>query len=154
MIEGTGVLKMEIFNMILWVIYPYTVLIIVMMGRLWKCDFSQLYKGNKIFESISTILFIVVKALLWLSLLSGAASLFVSGVGNDLLDMLYWGISFISFRPNTDLIEKMSLLTQLHMMVLFTFFLVLSFTMFFSKSDKNKKTLKMVFKENESQKLI
>lgn len=147
-------LKMEIFNMILWVIYPYTVLIIVMMGRLWKCDFSQLYKGNKIFESISTILFIVVKALLWLSLLSGAASLFVSGVGNDLLDMLYWGISFISFRPNTDLIEKMSLLTQLHMMVLFTFFLVLSFTMFFSKSDKNKKTLKMVFKENESQKLI
>jgi len=153
-IEGTGVLKMEIFNMILWVIYPYTVLIIVMMGRLWKCDFSQLYKGNKIFESISTILFIVVKALLWLSLLSGAASLFVSGVGNDLLDMLYWGISFISFRPNTDLIEKMSLLTQLHMMVLFTFFLVLSFTMFFSKSDKNKKTLKMVFKENESQKLI
>ncbi|KAA9027535.1 respiratory nitrate reductase subunit gamma [Niallia endozanthoxylica] len=145
---------MEIFNMILWVIYPYTVLIIVMMGRLWKCDFSQLYKGNKIFESIGTVLFIVVKALLWLSLLSGAASLFVSGVGNDLLDMLYWGISFISFRPNTDLIEKMSLLTQLHMMVLFTFFLVLSFTMFFSKSDKNKKTLKIVFKENKSQKLI
>lgn len=154
MTEGTGVLKMEIFNMILWVIYPYTVLIIVMMGRLWKCDFSQLYKGNKIFESIGTVLFIVVKALLWLSLLSGAASLFVSGVGNDLLDMLYWGISFISFRPNTDLIEKMSLLTQLHMMVLFTFFLVLSFTMFFSKSDKNKKTLKIVFKENKSQKLI
>ncbi|WP_071393883.1 respiratory nitrate reductase subunit gamma [Bacillus tuaregi] len=130
---------MELLKMILWVIYPYTVLIIVMLGRLWKCDFTELYNENKILERLGMGLFIAVKALLWLSLLSGVASLLVSGMRNDLMEMLYWGISFISFQPNTDLIEQMSLLTQLHLMVLFTFFLVLSFTMSFKKTDKTKK---------------
>ncbi len=122
------------------------------MGRLWKCDYSVLYNGNKIVEGIGMVLFIAVRALLWLSLVSGAATLIISGVGNDLLDMIYWGISFISFHPNTDLIENMSLLTRMHLMLLFTFFLVWSFTMFFRKSDKSKKSL--IFKENKSQKLI
>ncbi|WP_338449067.1 respiratory nitrate reductase subunit gamma [Niallia oryzisoli] len=124
---------MEMFRMILWVIYPYTVLLIVMMGYLWKCDYSKIYNGNKTFERVCKVLFIAVKALLWLSLLSGAAALFESGKGNDLLDMLYWGISFISFRPNTGLIEQMSWLAQMHIMVLFTFILVLSFTLPFRK---------------------
>lgn len=128
-IRGLGDLRMEMMDMILWIIYPYMVAMIMMMGSVWQCDYSVLYSENKYFSNLSKFLLLTVKGLFTLSLFTGFA-VFFNKVGNDSLDLLYWGISFITFRPNLHFINEMSLLTRMHMLVLFTFFLMYSFSRF------------------------
>lgn len=116
-------------HLMIWLIYPYVVIAILAMGLLWQNDPIK-DSSEDVTETIriSKSVKFTLKSLIVLCVFSGAAIFFVYGMSNEPKQLLYWVISLITLQPKTDIVLNISLLSQIHIMLLFTFVLVLSFT--------------------------
>lgn len=121
--------RVEIVHLMIWLIYPYGVIAILAMGLLWQND---PIKGSPPDGSetmrFSKSIKITLRCLIFLCVFSGVAIIFIYGMSNEPKQLLNWVISLVTLQPNTDIILSISLLSQIHVVLLFTFVLVLSFT--------------------------
>ena len=119
---------MEIVQIFLWVIYPYMVAVIFAMGLVWNCDTTELYEENHQFIRKSKAFRLTVKSLMFLSVSTGIITVLMYGVEQDTVHLFQWMISVLSLHPEIQLIEKLSLLTRMHVVLVLTFLLMVSFT--------------------------
>jgi nitrate reductase gamma subunit len=116
---------MEMLQMFLWIVYPYTVAAIVAMGLVWQYDASR-------YESASTkterLLTIIVKGLMIISTATGIAIVLSSNISNEPVRLLRWLLSLAQLQPDMDLILNISILSKVHFIVVFLFLLGLAFT--------------------------
>jgi nitrate reductase gamma subunit len=119
---------MEMLHIILWMIYPYTVIAILGMGLVWQYDLTR-WQDDQLPDSIgSRMLKKTAGGLLILSFLSGIAVIFFYSMANEPVDLFYWVVSLIQLKPNMEVIESISILSRIHLILLLTSILVVSLT--------------------------
>lgn len=114
--------------MLLWMIYPYMVVVIFAMGIVWNCDTTELFQNNIKLKRKSSAFRKTVKGLMFLSIATGIAILFFYGLDKDSIRLFQWLVSLVSLRPNMELISNLSVLSRMHIILVLTCFLMLSFT--------------------------
>lgn len=114
--------------MLLWMIYPYMVVVIFAMGIVWNCDTTELFQNNNKLNRKSSAFRKTVKGLMFLSIASGIAILLFYGIEKDSIRLFQWLVSLVSLRPDMELISNLSVLSRMHIILVLTFLLMLSFT--------------------------
>lgn len=125
---GLGWKEVGIFQALLWMIYPYMVAVIFTMGIVWNCDTTELYRGNNKATRKSSAFRQTVKGLLFLSTATGIAILVFNGLDKESMQLFQWLVSLIHLRPDMELIANLSLLARMHIVLVLTSLLMLSFT--------------------------
>lgn len=119
---------MEIFQIILWIIYPYVVFAVFGMGIVWQNDVENEYaQQNQPVESCR-LLKKTVMGLMILSVITGLAVIYHSSMNNEPKLIFEWVMSLVRLQPNTEIIRNISFLSRMHFVVLLTFILFISFT--------------------------
>ena len=113
---------MEMYQILLWIVFPYMVLAIVGMGIIWQLDISKGVRSQSLPERILTG---SLKGLLILCTLTGLAMIHLS---NEFVQMVLWLLSLIQLNPDMNLILSISTLSQAHLIIFFLFLLALAFT--------------------------
>lgn len=99
------------------------------MGLLWQNDpGTDSHDNGSGTMRCSKSIKVTLKCLVVLCVFSGIAIIFMYGMSNEPKQLLNWVISLITLQPKTEIIMNISLLAQIHVVLLFTFVLVLSFT--------------------------
>ncbi|MBM4764226.1 hypothetical protein GNT69_18340 [Bacillus sp. B15-48] len=109
---------MEMYEILLWVVFPYTVLAIVGMGLIWHRQNSCGSKGQRLLTGVINSLFI-------LSTVSGLAMIYFS---NEYAQFFLWLISLIKLNPDMSLITTISVLPKVHFLITLFFLLGLAFS--------------------------
>lgn len=115
---------MEMYHLMLWIVFPYSVAAIVGMGLIWQLD-VPIGAGDKAISKTKPITAFLLRVLLLLSTLSGFWMLYLS---EQFVQLLLWLLSLIQFNPDMDLILNSSIIFQVHFIFVFLFFLLLAFT--------------------------
>jgi nitrate reductase gamma subunit len=116
---------MEMVQVFLWIVYPYTVAAIVAMGLVWQYD-SASEEGAR--TKASRYLVCTVKALMVLSSATGIAIVLSNSISNEPVQLLRWLISLAQLQPDMDLVMNISILSKVHFIIVFLFLLSLAFT--------------------------
>lgn len=116
---------MEMVQILLWIVYPYSVAAIVGMGLVWQYDSA----GDDDAESkASRYLACTVKALMVLSTGTGIAITLSGSVSNEPLLLLRLLISLAQLQPDMELVMNMSILSKVHFIFVLLFLLSMAFT--------------------------
>ena len=114
--------------MLLWMIYPYMVAVIFTMGIVWNCDTTELFQNNYKLNRKSSAFRKTVKGLMLLSIVTGIAILLFYGFEKDSIHLFQWLVSLVSLRPDMELVSSLSVLSRMHIILVLTCLLMLSFT--------------------------
>jgi nitrate reductase gamma subunit len=112
---------MVMYQMV-WIVFPYTVLAIVGMGLIWQLETPSGGKAKSTSERFLT------GSLRWLLVLCTLTGLVVIHLYDEIAQLFLWFLSFIQFQPDMSLIENISLLSQMHIVIVFLFLLSLAFS--------------------------
>lgn len=123
---------MEMLHVILWMIYPYSVVAIVVMGLVWQYDMAKVFDNKEVELKTNRLLRKIVTCLIILSILSGIAVLFFSNISHEPQKLFNWVLSLLRLQPDMELIMNISILSQIHLLIVLTLLLVLSFTKYIS----------------------
>ncbi|MDZ5470316.1 respiratory nitrate reductase subunit gamma [Bacillus sp. 31A1R] len=116
----------------LWIIYPYMVVAILVMGVIWRMDTTKLHEGEQVYKKQSLLVERALSALLVLCLLTGLGVFAFYNISDDPKQLLHWVISLAYLEPDMDLIRNISFLSRLHFILILTLLLALSFTKYLS----------------------
>lgn len=119
---------MEIVKVILWTIYPYSIMAIIGMGLVWQYDLTKVAENKHGKSKASIILKNTIISLSFLCLITGIAVVFYSNMTNDTEQLISWSLSLLRFNPDINGIMNITILTQIHLLLVLTLLLVLSFT--------------------------
>jgi nitrate reductase gamma subunit len=136
---------MEIFHWFAWLIYPYTVAAVFGMGIVWQYGSPGIFQ--EIAPKMSQFLNWFVKSLWLLTTVTGIGLILFYRSTGDLSNMFEWLISLLHFRPEFELLKSASILTQVHLLLLFTFLLFISFTKYISFISKPCQFIKAITKK-------
>lgn len=117
---------MEMLYILLWIVYPYCAAAIFVMGLVWHYDAATMQEGQWL--KPSRLLRGTVKCLLALSFVTGIAIVVAGGVTKEPQQLFRWVVSLVQFQPDLKLIENISILSQVHFILVTAFLLGLSFT--------------------------
>ncbi|RSD29371.1 respiratory nitrate reductase subunit gamma [Mesobacillus subterraneus] len=140
---------MEMLQVFMWIVFPYTVAAIVAMGIVWRYDAA----GEEAAASTSgKILVYVVKGLMAASTATGIVIVLSSKISDEPILLLKWLVSLAQLEPDLTLILDISILSKVHFIVVFLFLLSLAFTKEFYYLFKphlylKKKILKLQFEK-------
>ena len=112
---------MGMYQMV-WIVFPYTVMAIVGMGLIWQL---QTPNGGK---TKSTSERILTGSLKWLLVLCTLTGLVVIHLYDEITQLFLWFLSFVQLHPDMSLIKDISLLSQVHIVIIFLFLLSLAFS--------------------------
>jgi nitrate reductase gamma subunit len=116
---------MEMLQIFLWIVYPYTVTAIVAMGIVWQYDAAR-EEGTA--SKASRLLVYVVRGLMVASTATGILIVLSSSIANEPVQLLKWLISLAQLKPDLNLVLNISILSKLHYIIVFLFLLSLAFT--------------------------
>lgn len=116
---------MEMLQVFLWIVFPYTVAAIVAMGLVWQYD-SSCVEGAK--TKAGQFLLYVVRGLMFISTATGISIVLTGSISNEPVQLLRWLLSLAQLQPDMDLILDISILSTVHFIVVFLFLLSLAFT--------------------------
>jgi nitrate reductase gamma subunit len=116
---------MEMLQIFLWIVYPYSVAAIVAMGLVWQYDASR-EEGTR--SKAGRLLLVVVKTLMAASTATGIAIVLSSSIANEPVLLFRWLISLAQLQPDVSLVMNVSILSKVHFIVVFLFLLSLAFT--------------------------
>ena len=116
---------MEMLQIFLWIVYPYSVAAIVAMGIVWQYDASR-EEGSR--SKAGRLLLVVVKTLMAASTATGIAIVLSSSIANEPVLLLRWLISLAQLQPDMSLVMDVSILSKVHFIIVFLFLLSLAFT--------------------------
>ncbi|MFE8700347.1 respiratory nitrate reductase subunit gamma [Cytobacillus sp. FJAT-54145] len=116
------------FHIILWIIYPYSVVAILGMGIVWQIDATKIHEEHCSIMEENPILRRTVWSLMTLSILSGIGVVIFYSISDEPLRLFHWVVSLIALAPDMELIKNISYLSRIHLMLLLTFLLMLSFS--------------------------
>lgn len=120
--------RMDLLQIMLWLVYPYTVVAILGMGLIWKGndpldqeEGSSIKKGYQ-FLNRTTI------GLMIMSFLTGVGVILFNNISNDPQKLFHWVKSLVYLEPDMELIKSISVLSRSHFLLLLTFLLILPFS--------------------------
>ncbi|GAM15697.1 respiratory nitrate reductase subunit gamma [Mesobacillus selenatarsenatis] len=116
---------MEMLQIFLWIVYPYSVAAIVAMGLVWQYDASR-EEGTR--SKAGRFLLVVVKTLMVASTATGIAIVLSSSIAYEPVLLFRWLISLAQLQPDMSLVMEVSILSKVHFIVVFLFLLSLAFT--------------------------
>jgi nitrate reductase gamma subunit len=116
---------MEMLQVFLWIVYPYTVAAIVSMGLVWQYDSSR---EEDAATAGGQILVYLVRTFMIISSATGIAIVLSSSKSYELIQLLRWLVSLAQLQPDMNLIHGISILSKVHFIVVFLFLLSLAFT--------------------------
>ncbi|MCM3663004.1 respiratory nitrate reductase subunit gamma [Mesobacillus subterraneus] len=116
---------MEMLQIFLWIVYPYTVAAIVAMGIVWQYDATR-EEGTT--SKASRLLVYVVRGLMAASTATGILIVLSSSIANEPVQLLKWLISLAQLKPDLNLVLNISILSKIHYIIVFLFLLSLAFT--------------------------
>lgn len=116
---------MEMLQIFLWIVYPYSVAAIVAMGLVWQYDASR-EEGTR--SKAGRLLLVIVKTLMAASTATGIAIVLSSSIANEPVLLLRWLISLAQLQPDMSLVTDVSILSKVHFIFVFLFLLSLAFT--------------------------
>lgn len=116
---------MEMLQIFLWIVYPYSVAAIVAMGLVWQYDASR-EEGTR--SKAGRFLLVVVKTLMVASTATGIAIVLSSSIAYEPVLLFRWLISLAQLQPDMSLVMDVSILSKVHFIVVFLFLLSLAFT--------------------------
>ncbi|MFT9596601.1 respiratory nitrate reductase subunit gamma [Mesobacillus sp.] len=116
---------MEMLQIFLWIVYPYSVAAIVAMGLVWQYDASR-EEGTR--SKAGRLLLVVVKTLMVASTATGIAIVFSSSIAYEPVLLFRWLISLAQLQPDMSLVMGISILSKVHFIIVFLFLLSLAFT--------------------------
>jgi nitrate reductase gamma subunit len=116
---------MEMLQIFLWIVYPYSVVAIVAMGLVWQYDASR-EEGTC--SKAGRFLLVVVKTLMVASTATGIAIVLSSSIAYEPVLLFRWLISLAQLQPDMSLVTDVSILSKVHFIVVFLFLLSLAFT--------------------------
>lgn len=116
---------MEMLQIFLWIVYPYSVAAIVAMGLVWQYDASR-EEGTR--SKAGRLLLVIVKTLMAASTATGIAIVLSSSIANEPVLLLRWLISLAQLQPDMSLVTDVSILSKMHFIFVFLFLLSLAFT--------------------------
>jgi nitrate reductase gamma subunit len=131
-LKHRGVVKMEMLHVVLWLIYPYTIMVIIGMSLVWQYDIAKVLEDADVNLKTSQALRKAITSLLCLSSITGIAVLFSSSMPNDPEHLFDWLLSLLQFHPDLSVIMNISILSQVHLFLVLTLLLLLSFTKYIS----------------------
>lgn len=120
--------RMDLLQIMLWLVYPYAVVAILGMGLIWKVntpldqDESSSFKKGYQFLNRTTI------GLMILSFLTGIGVILFDNISNDPEKLFYWVRSLVYLEPDMELIGSISFLSRSHFLLLLTFLMILPFS--------------------------
>lgn len=123
---------MEMLHVVLWLIYPYTIMVILGMGLVWQYDIAQVLEDADVNLKTSQFLRKTITGLMGLSFITGIAVIFSSSMPNDPENLFNWFLSLVRFNPDINVIMNISILSQVHLFLVLTLLLLLSFTKYIS----------------------
>ena len=133
---------MEMLQVFLWIVYPYTVAAIVAMGLVWQYDESR---EEGVTTKAGRLLVYLVKGLMIISTITGITIVLSNNISNEPVQLLLWLLSLAQLQPDMDLIMDISILSKVHFIVVFLFLLGLAFTKEISYLLKPHLYLKKIF---------
>jgi len=116
---------MEMLQIFLWIVYPYSVVAILAMGLVWQYDASR-EEGSR--SKAGRLLLVVVKTLMAASTATGIAIVLSSSIAYEPVLLLRWLISLAQLQPDMSLVMDVSILSKVHFIIVFLFLLSLAFT--------------------------
>ena len=122
-------MRMELLDIILWIIYPYSVIPIVLMGLIWQYDFEYIkqYSTESGIQTLSIVKW-MIRFLLIIVTMTGISLVFVDQLNGDRLLLVQWLIGLMTLSPSIDLILHSSIVTKIHIFTFFTLLFILPFT--------------------------
>lgn len=123
---------MEMLHVVLWLIYPYTIMVILGMGLVWQYDIAQVLEDADVNLKTSQFLRKTITGLMGLSFITGIVVIFSSSMPNDPENLFNWFLSLVRFNPDINVIMNISILSQVHLFLVLTLLLLLSFTKYIS----------------------
>lgn len=111
---------MKLIDMILWMVIPYTVVLLIIMGMIWRDrseDKNRTKRINHLF-------------LFFLLLFAGTGTVLLLALHNDLTVILSWTKGLLTMNPQIEMMYSVSPLAQLHILSLFALLVLLPFTGF------------------------
>jgi nitrate reductase gamma subunit len=116
---------MELVQLFLWIVYPYSVAVIMAMALVWHYDSDS---DDRAATRASRYLSCTVKALMLLSTGTGI-SIFLSGsISDEPVQLLRLMVSSAQLQPEMGLVLDISILSKVHFFLVFLFLLSLAFT--------------------------
>jgi nitrate reductase gamma subunit len=116
---------MEMLQIFLWIVYPYSVAATVAMGLVWQYDSSR-EEGTR--SKAGRFLLVVVKTLMVASTATGIAIVLSSSIAYEPVLLFRWLISLAQLQPDMSLVTDVSILSKVHFIIVFLFLLSLAFT--------------------------
>ncbi len=113
---------------VIWVIFPYTVLAIVGMGLVWQYNEVALSEEDLSYFNPCCFINKLLKGLLVLTCLSGFAMVAFSAFSNEPIRLFQWVMSLVLLQPDMELVMNISIYSQVHFFVVCFFLLILAFT--------------------------
>lgn len=123
---------MEMLHVVLWLIYPYTIMVILGMGLVWQYDIAKVLEDADVNLKTSHFLRSTITSLMCLSFITGLAVIFSTSMPNDPENLFNWFMSLLRFHPDINVIMNISILSQIHLFLVLTLLLLLSFTKYIS----------------------
>lgn len=123
---------MDMLHVILWMIYPYTVVAILGMGLVWQYDMEKVVEGSQVELKTNQTLKRSITSLMGLCLITGIAVFIFSSIANEPRQLFNWVLSLLRLQPDMELIMNISILSQVHLLLVLTLLLVFSFTKYIS----------------------
>lgn len=122
-----GLRKMDMLHILLWLIYPYSVVVIVGMALIWRINVpGEEHEGRAPISGRNGLLKRLVLGLVALCLITGIGVVLFYSFADEPEKLFIWVTSLLSFRPDLDLIRGISLLSRTHLLLLITLLLLLS----------------------------
>jgi nitrate reductase gamma subunit len=130
---------MEMLHVVLWMIYPYTIMAIIVMGVVWQYDIANDSFVSETNVRTSKFLRKIISSLIILSIITGIAVFFSS----DPAYLINWMISLLLFSPDTRAIMNISILSQIHLFLVLTLLLILALSKYLSYLFIPRKVIKI-----------
>ncbi|RSK26448.1 hypothetical protein EJF36_06010 [Bacillus sp. HMF5848] len=113
---------------IVWVVYPYSVLFVFIMGLVWQYDYAIAGVNEKnIFKTtysvrvlLNVLLVVIGTSFLFLN--------FFETIQPDRQLLINWTVSILTLRPDVNSITQSTLVTKIHLFTFLTMLLMLPFT--------------------------
>ncbi|WP_180954572.1 respiratory nitrate reductase subunit gamma [Bacillus sp. V5-8f] len=118
---------MDVHRIIL-LVYPYIAIAAVGMGLIWHYDEGKTDQIDSRGKKEKTIEKVVVKVLLFLCMATGLLIIVDYDLVYQPKQLFLWVTSLIKLQPDMDIVQHLSILSRVHLILLFTFLLALSFT--------------------------
>lgn len=116
------------FQILLWIVFPYTVLAIVGMGLVWQYDTGKEDSEQTTLIKSNPFLSGMVGTLMILTIVSGFLMVLFYSIADEPQQLFKWFISVLQLKPDMNLILDISILSQAHFIIFFLFLLGLAFT--------------------------